>query len=154
MFVRASAFVREEGIGKLAFPFHILNSCLCSFLSLLNAQAAYEGMVLQGTDPNRPHINRACLTEYLAKGYVPMENCTKSVSLTLEYAYNDWAIAQLASLLNRTDDVAKFTKRAQNYRNVWDSKSEYFCPRKYNGVSAEGGTAQRLHSSLKIMPFL
>eukprot|EP00048_Salpingoeca_helianthica_P017060 m.235483 g.235483 ORF g.235483 m.235483 type:complete len:787 (+) comp20087_c0_seq1:24-2384(+) len=99
-----------------------------------DVQSAYRGMVEQATQPNRPHNSRSCLTEYLHYGYVPMKSCDKSVSETLEYAYNDWAIAQMAVLLNKTADVPVFQNRSRFYRNLWDNKTEYFCPRKADGT--------------------
>lgn len=54
----------------------------------------------------------------------------ESVSKTLEYAYDDWCIAQTAKLLGNTSIYNTFIKRAQNYKNVFDSKLGYMRPRK------------------------
>lgn len=70
---------------------------------------------------------------YIDKGYIPDERNGVSVSSTLEYAYDDWCIAQLAKKLNRQDIYQEFSKRAQNYRNVYDKASGFMRPRLENG---------------------
>src|SRR5262249_40017217 len=58
---------------------------------------------------------------YIDKGYIPAENLGTSVSTTLEYAYDDWSIAQAAHKLGRTDIYDRYMKRSENYKNVWDA---------------------------------
>ncbi|MBS1495266.1 MAG: GH92 family glycosyl hydrolase [Bacteroidetes bacterium] len=58
---------------------------------------------------------------YLDKGYIPVDKNPVGTSTTLEYAYDDWAIAQLAKKINRTDVYNEFIKRSQNYKNVFDT---------------------------------
>lgn len=71
--------------------------------------------------------DRRALAEYLSLGYIPLEQEVKEafhrreqVSRTLEYAYDDFAIAALARALGRGDVAAAFTRRAANWRNVFD----------------------------------
>ena len=66
-----------------------------------------------------------CLPEYRQLGYVPFDKEAESVSKTLEYAYDDYAIAQAAKKLGLKDDYDYFIKRSQNYRNIFDSKTKY-----------------------------
>jgi predicted alpha-1,2-mannosidase len=66
-------------------------------------------------------------------GYIPDEKDDNSVSSTLEYAYDDWAIAQMAKKLGRMDVYDVFIKRSQNYRNVYDPKSGFMHPRLLDG---------------------
>ncbi len=66
-------------------------------------------------------------------GYIPDEKDGNSVSSTLEYAYDDWAIAQMAKKLGRKDVYDTFIKRSQNYRNVYDPKSGFMHPRLADG---------------------
>ncbi|XP_062519255.1 uncharacterized glycosidase Rv0584-like [Corticium candelabrum] len=94
---------------------------------------AYEGMVAQATESKRPHIERSCLDEYVTLGYVPNECSSESVSLTLAYAFDDWAIATVASHLNRTNDAALFFNRSRSYRNVWNHDKKLMCPRDRHG---------------------
>ncbi|GBE89826.1 Uncharacterized secreted [Sparassis crispa] len=59
-------------------------------------------------------------------GYIPQDvwqisgTNTKTVSRTLEYAFNDFAISQVAKALNNTADAAKYVQRAGNFVNVWN----------------------------------
>jgi len=63
---------------------------------------------------------------YMELGYVPYEE--GPVSNTLEYAYDDWCVAQMAKALGKTDDYDYFMKRSQNYRNVFDATSGFTRP--------------------------
>lgn len=56
-----------------------------------------------------------------------------SISNTLEHAYFDWCIAQLAEKLGKTEDFEKYTKKAQAYKNVFDSETKWFRPKQANG---------------------
>lgn len=60
-----------------------------------------------------------------ALGYIPADSEVESVSKGLEYAVDDWCIAQLAKKLGKKDDYAYFSKRAQNYRNYFDKKTGF-----------------------------
>ncbi len=73
------------------------------------------------------------LDKYVKKGYVPEDKSNNSVSKTLEFAYDDWCIAQIANFAN--NDVLKknYTKRADNYTNVFDPKSNYMRPKYSTG---------------------
>jgi predicted alpha-1,2-mannosidase len=67
------------------------------------------------------------------KGYIPSESSGTSVSTTLEYAYDDWCIAQLAQKLGRTDVYSDFFKRSANWRNVYDASIDFMRPRLNDG---------------------
>lgn len=65
---------------------------------------------------------------YIEKGYIPFPLSDKRFGLhqdgaaqTLEYAYQDFALAEMAKALGKTDDYRMFRKRAGNYRNVWNA---------------------------------
>ncbi|MBT1709026.1 GH92 family glycosyl hydrolase [Fulvivirgaceae bacterium PWU5] len=70
---------------------------------------------------------------YIDLGYVPEDKNSSSVSKTLEYAYDDWCIAQVAKKLNRQDVYAEFQKRSTNWRNVYDASTGYMRPKLSNG---------------------
>ncbi len=72
--------------------------------------------------------------EHMALGYVPEDKSGASVSKTLEYAYDDWCIAQMARKLNRSDIYDEFIKRSQNWRNVYDASIGYMRPRMSDGA--------------------
>ena len=71
---------------------------------------------------------------YIDKNYIPDEKNGNSVSSTLEYAYDDWCIAQAAKKLNRSDLYQEFIKRSQNFNNVFDAKSGFMRPRLEDGT--------------------
>lgn len=77
------------------------------------------------------------LPPYRDLGYVPVEAEHVWTSLTLEYAYDDWCAAQMAKALGKMDDYQYFSKRAQNYRNIWDASVGYFRARHRDGTWVE-----------------
>ncbi|RYD85101.1 MAG: glycoside hydrolase family 92 protein, partial [Sphingobacteriales bacterium] len=58
---------------------------------------------------------------YMDLGYIPADKNGVSASTTLEYAYDDWCIAQLAKKLNRTAIYNEFIRRSENYKNIYDA---------------------------------
>jgi predicted alpha-1,2-mannosidase len=73
------------------------------------------------------------LGAYLDMGYIPSEMSGVSVSTTLEYAYDDWSIAQAAKKLGRLDVYDTYIKRSQNFKNVFDPSIGYMRPRLKDG---------------------
>jgi len=74
---------------------------------------------------------------YMSMGYVPDDKNTYSVSKTLEYAYDDWAIAQAAKKLGRSDLHAEFIKRSENWRNHFDPSTGFMRPKMSDGKFRE-----------------
>jgi putative alpha-1,2-mannosidase len=70
---------------------------------------------------------------YEQLGYVPEDKNSTSVSKTLEYAYDDFAIAQAAKKLGRTDIYNEFTTRSRNWRNVYDPSTGFMRPKDSTG---------------------
>jgi predicted alpha-1,2-mannosidase len=75
---------------------------------------------------------RRVLNDYLKYGYVPLENPVKyafhkdeQVSRTMEYAYDDYALAMVAKTLHKSADYSKLIKRAANYKNVFDTQTGF-----------------------------
>lgn len=77
-------------------------------------------------------LNHFGLEAYKKRGYISMEDEQESVSKTLEYAYNDFCIAQMAKILNKKDDYQKYIRRAQFYKNLFDKQTGFMRP-KQNG---------------------
>lgn len=69
------------------------------------------------------------LDVYIDNGFIAMEDERESVSKVLEYAYDDWCIAQVARMLGRTGDYQRYLARAQSYKNVFDPTSGFMRPR-------------------------
>ena len=98
-------------------------------------------------------LNHFGLEAYKRRGYISMEDEQESVSKTLEYAYDDFCIAQMAKILatmrkkaaigfsikayeddlaSKKADYEKYIKRAQNYKNLYDKQTGFMRP-KQNG---------------------
>lgn len=77
--------------------------------------------------------DRRGLKDYREKGYVPANKSSQSVSKTLEYAYNDWCIAQFAKATGHTDVYNEFVRRSKFYQNKYDAESGFMRPKFYNG---------------------
>ncbi len=76
--------------------------------------------------------------DYMDKGYIPVDRNGTGVSTTLEYAYDDWAIAQLALKLGRKDIYEEFIQRSGNYKNLFDPVSGFM-----RGRLSDGGFRQK-----------
>jgi len=66
------------------------------------------------------------LKYFKTKGYIPSDKEGESVSKTLEYAYDDWCISQLALGLDNKPAYEQFIKRAQYYKNIFDKETGFF----------------------------
>lgn len=71
-------------------------------------------------------------------GYMPEDLQTQSVSITLEMAYDDWCVAQLAARLGHTEDYERFIRRSANYRNLFNPESGFFQARTSDGAWLPG----------------
>jgi predicted alpha-1,2-mannosidase len=76
---------------------------------------AYEAIKTTAMNPNYDNV-----ATYAKLGWVPFEKENESVSKTLEYAYDDFCIAQMARALGKKEDANYFAKRAGNYKNLFD----------------------------------
>jgi predicted alpha-1,2-mannosidase len=92
--------------------------------NLFDATRALEACV--ATASKRDYDN---IGTYIDLGFIPDANSGTAVSTTLEYAYDDWAIAQLAAKLGKKDIYEEFIKRSQNYKHVYDPSSGFMRPR-------------------------
>lgn len=100
-----------------------------------DAEKAYKAMKEIQMNPGQPHecggyVGNRNLKVYKEMGFVPANE--GPVSNTLEYAYDDWCVAQMAKSLGKMADYKYFMQRSQNYRNVFDPSSGYIRP-KYAG---------------------
>ena len=73
------------------------------------------------------------LGDYIDMGFVPEDKSSNAVSKTLEYAYNDWCIAQIAQKAGRMDVYKHFMARSESYRKVYNATSTYMQPRLSDG---------------------
>mgnify|MGYP002626381781 CR=1 FL=1 len=77
-------------------------------------------------------MGRRALKSYLKYGYIPMEDGVKEAfhqdeqtSRTLEYAFDDFAVAQMAKALGKKEDYTELMRRSENWRNVINPKTGY-----------------------------
>ncbi len=85
-------------------------------------------------------MGRRALTSYLKYGYIPLEDGVKEAfhqdeqtSRTLEYAFDDFAVAQLAKALGKHEDYNELMRRSENWRNVINPKTGYCDGRRQSG---------------------
>jgi predicted alpha-1,2-mannosidase len=78
------------------------------------------------------------IDDYQALGYVPYEYGIWNVSLTLEYAFDDWSIAQLAKAIDNKTDYDYFSQRAKNYQHHFDSQSNFMRSKSKSGQFKAG----------------
>mgnify|MGYP000391992883 CR=1 FL=1 len=65
------------------------------------------------------------LDDYKKYGYIPCDLLEESVTITLEYAYDDWCVAQVAKALGEIEDYDYFMNRSKSYTNLFDSNSGF-----------------------------
>jgi len=73
------------------------------------------------------------LEAYKRQGFISMDDDHESVSKTVEYAYDDWCIAQMAQILNKPKEYQYFMKRSQNWKNIFDWNIGFMRPKKNGG---------------------
>ena len=76
-------------------------------------------------------------TDYIKYGYLPQEKHGWSVTITLEYAFDDWCIAQVAKKLGKTNDYNLFMKRSMSYQQLFDAKTGFMRAKDSNGKFIE-----------------
>ncbi|WP_292008305.1 GH92 family glycosyl hydrolase [Chryseobacterium sp.] len=70
------------------------------------------------------------LNAYKQNNFISVDDEHESVSKTLEYAYDDWCIAQMAKILGKKEDYQYFMKRSQNWKNLYNPKNGFMQARK------------------------
>jgi predicted alpha-1,2-mannosidase len=124
------------------------------------AEAVAKGF--QGIDlaPAWPAIHKRAFDDnyrgmpfYRKLGYIPSDKEAESATKTLEYAYDDWAVAQIAKSLGKMDDYIALIKRSANWRNLWDKETRFIRPRLENGEWAAPFNPQETGTSKKWRDF-
>jgi predicted alpha-1,2-mannosidase len=104
------------------------------------AEACVKGF--QGVDWERAYAvmhKRAFVDDYRGLnwyrkiGYIPCDLEEESVSKTLEYGFNDWAVAHVAARVGESADAKTLIDRSQNYRNYWDRSTGFLRPKFEDG---------------------
>ena len=115
-------------IGYHAVP--VIVDAYFKGIEIFDINLVYEACIKSATDHSRQ------IDTYMKLGYVPVDEKEEnwSVSKTLEYAYDDWCIAQFAKALGKSEDYNTFLKRSENWRNVYDAKSTFMRPKLTDGT--------------------
>jgi predicted alpha-1,2-mannosidase len=87
-----------------------------------DTQKAYEAMKKSALSGKR---GLKFLESGNASDYIPCDREGESVSKALEYAYDDWCIAQMAEKMGKKEDATLFNTRAGMYRNYWDNSTGF-----------------------------
>ncbi len=104
---------------------------------------AYEGLKKHATSPGDPAkgYGRVGFAYYNRLGYVPADRVAQSVAESLDAAYGDFCIAQVAATLGRTDDARHFQDRSENWRKLFDPGTGFF-----RGKNEDGTWLEPFHS--------
>ena len=116
----------------------VVADAIVKSVSVEKLETLYRAIVC-GTEHVLPEANssgRLGHEYYNTLGYIPYNvGINENVARTLEYAYDDWCILQIAKKLNRpSGEIEKWTKRALNYRNVFDASSKLMRGRNADGT--------------------
>ena len=147
----ASPGYRECMIGTPMV--NIITDALYKGIESFDIKKAYEGCLRDATDSSGGYSwGRRELDSYIKLGYCADDLVIESASRTLEYAYNDFCMAQFAKYLGKEEDYQTFIKRAENYKNIFDSTDKFikgknsdgtwekdFSPIRWGGPAKGGG---------------
>ncbi|PWS28746.1 sugar hydrolase [Pedobacter yonginense] len=134
----------QSSLHMLPIWSHYANDNWC--MSGYHSVSVIADAIIKGTyngDPNKAldacvatakHRDYEGIGYYMDLGYIPAERSGVSVSNTLEYSYDDWAIAQLAKKLNRKDVYDEFIKRSGNWKNNYDKSIGFMRPKLADGT--------------------
>jgi predicted alpha-1,2-mannosidase len=97
--------------------------------------AAYSGLKKHATQPGDPDkgYGRRGVEDYLKLGYCSVDHVDQAAAETVDAAYGDFCIAQVAKALGHDDDAAMFMKRSQNWKNIFDPGTGFFRGKHANG---------------------
>lgn len=107
----------------------IIADAIAKDIQGLDLKAAYEGLRKDAFDKKR-----AGQGEYLKLGFVPDGHSQYAVSTSLDYAYDDWCVAQAAQKLGMLDDYRVLMERAKNYSKLWDEGVGFMRAKKADGT--------------------
>lgn len=114
-------------IGNHSIP--VIVDAVLKGIAGVDAEKAYEA-VRNSSLTSHPNSPFDVWEKY---GYMPENIQTQSVSITLEQAYDDWCVAQLAKKLGKEEDYNRFMKRSAYYRNLFNPTTGFFQPKDDKG---------------------
>ena len=142
-----SAMIGDHGIS-------VIGDAFVKGVRNFDIEKAYEGMRKNAfespssMEDYKNGMGRRALKSYLRYGYIPLEDSVpdafhthEQVSRTLEYAYDDFILAQIANALGKKEDYHMLSRRAMNYKHVIDTITGYAQGRYANGEFLKANNA-------------
>ncbi len=142
-----SAMIGDHGIS-------VIGDAFVKGVRNFDIEKEYEGMRKNAfespssMEDYKNGMGRRALKSYLRYGYIPLEDSVpdafhthEQVSRTLEYAYDDFVLAQIANALGKKEDYQMLSRRAMNYKHVIDTITGYAQGRYANGEFLKANNA-------------
>jgi predicted alpha-1,2-mannosidase len=142
--VRSMMAHQEQSVhGMLPVWSHYANENWC-MIGYHSVSVIADALVKGTTDLDPAEALAACVStstvpyfdalgSYMRLGYVPEGETSNSVSKTLEFAYDDWCIAQVAELAGDDGKYVEYIKRSEGFRYLYDGVSGFMRPKYENG---------------------
>lgn len=115
--------------GYHAIP--VIADAILKDIKGFNVDTAYAAMLKSA------HQKQRGTQDYIKHGYLPQDKHGWSVTITLEYAYDDWCIAQVAKKLGKTKDYELLMQRAKSYQNLFDKETGFMRAKNSQGKFIE-----------------
>lgn len=137
---RGPTGIEYSGIMEASHAIPMIVAAYQQGIRGFDVEKAFEAMLHSQTVPGQPHpaggkVGNKDLPIYLELGYVPMGGTRheNKASNTLEYAYNDWCVSQMAKALGREPEYREFSRRAEFWRNLFDKETGFMRARHPDG---------------------
>lgn len=130
------AGVEHTGVMVAMHPASQILGAWRSGIRDFDIRVAYEGLKKMLTTPPQRYegggtVGVEHLVPYMKNGYIPAGKGT--VSNTLEYAYDDWCVGQIAQLLGQQNDYEYFNTRSDNWSHLFDTETGFIRPKDTEG---------------------
>jgi predicted alpha-1,2-mannosidase len=128
---RGPAGMEYSGIMEASHEISLITGAYQKGIRNFDVKLAYEAMLHQQLTEGVKHecsglAGNQNLNAYIKFGYIPYPGRTSN---TLEFAYDDWCVAQMAKSLGKMEDYGQFLKRANNFQNSFDPQTKYMRPK-------------------------
>lgn len=130
------AGIEHTGVMVAMHPISQILGAWQSGIRDFDLAVAYDGLKKMMITPPQKYegggtVGVEDLVPYMKYGYIPAGKGT--VSNTMEYAYDDWCLGQMAKILGKEDDYRLFNKRSENWRALFDPQSGFIRPKDEHG---------------------
>lgn len=134
------AGIEHTGVMVAMHPVSQILGAWRSGIRDFDLATAYEGLKKMLTTAPKRHpgggtVGVEHLVPYMEYGYIPAGKGT--VSNTMEYAYDDWCLGQMAKILGHEEDFKFFDRRSGNWHNLFDPQSGFIRPKDTEGKWVE-----------------